>query len=259
MKHVLQNSKIALFTGLFIIVIGTSAWQLQTNAEPAAQDSEQACSGDTTRPGTVYPDKIDLGINTDSILKAAQSAVSAIDFNKIQQQINASLANINFDEINKNIEASMKNIDWDKMKMEVNKAMDEAKAEIAKVNTQEIKASLEKAKAELNSEQFKKQIDLSNLQKEVQESMVKAKKEIEKAKTEIANYRNFVAALQSDGLIKAGEPYKIELKDNVLYINGVKQSNETTEKYRKYYQGKTHFTIYDNKGKNDKEEEGTDL
>lgn len=259
MKHALQNSKIALFAGLFIIVICTSAWQLQINEAPAAQDNEQACSGDTTRPGAVYPDKIDLGINTDSILKAAQAALSAIDFNKMQQQINASLSNINFEEINKNIEASMKNIDWDKMKIEMNKAMDEAKAEIAKVNTKEIKESLEKAKAELKSEQFKQKIDLSNLQKEVQESMAKAKKEIEKAKTEIANYKDFVAALQSDGLIKAGEPYKIELKDNVLYINGVQQTKATTEKYRRYYQGKTHFTIYDNKGKKDKDDdEGTD-
>src|SRR4051794_41126682 len=102
MKHVLQSSKIALYTGLLIIVIGTSAWQLQTDEEPATQDNEQACS-DTTRPGTVYSDKIDLGINIDSIMKAAQTAVSSIDFNKIQQQINASLANINFEEINKNI------------------------------------------------------------------------------------------------------------------------------------------------------------
>ena len=260
MKHVLQNSKIALFAGLFIVVIGASAWQIQTHKEPAAQDSESVSSSDTTRPGAVYPDKINLGINTDSIMKAAQTAVAAINFNNIQQQINASLANINFEEINKNIEASMKNINWDSMKIEVNKAMDEAKVEMAKVDKEQIKESLEKAKAALKSEQFKQQIDLSNVQKEVQESMAKARKEIEKARTEIANYRNLVAALQNDGLIKAGEPYKVELKDNMLYINGVKQSKETTEKYRSYYQGKTHFTIYDNKNhKNEEDNDGTDL
>jgi len=259
MKHVLQNSKIPVFAVLFIVVISTSAWQIQTDKEPPAQDSEQTHS-DTTRPGTVYSDKIDLGVNTDSVMKAAQAAVSAIDFNKIQQQINASLAKINFDEINKNIEAAMKNVDWDKMKIEVSKAMDKAKVEMAKVDKEQIKQSLEKAKAELKSEQLKQHIDLSNMKKEVEESMAKARKEIEKAKVEIANYRSFVAALQQDGLIKAGAPYKIELKDNVLYINGIKQTRETTEKYRKYYQGKTHFTIYDNKGQEDKDEdEGTDL
>jgi hypothetical protein len=90
--------------------------------------------------------------------------------------------------------------------------------------------------------------------------MAKAKKDIEKAKLEIANYRAFIRVLESDGLIKAGEPYKVELKDNVLYINGVQQSKEATEKYRKYYQGKTHFTIYDNKDKGvEEDDEGTEL
>jgi hypothetical protein len=258
MKHVLQNSKIALFAGLFVIVIGTSAWQIHTYQAPAKQDDEQTACNDTTRPGTVYPDQIDLGINTDSILKAAQAALSAVDFNKLQQQINISIAKINIDEINKNIEASMKKVDWNKMKIDVDKAMDEAKLEMAKVDKEQIKESIEKAKAELQSEQFKQQIDLSNIQKEVEESMEKARKEIEKAKTEIANYKSFVSALQKDGLIKAGEAYKIELKDNVLYINGVKQTKATTDKYRKYYGGKTHFTIYDNKHQED-EDEGTDL
>jgi len=255
MKDVLQNSKIALFAGLLIIVICASAWQIHTDTTQTTENTEQVCA-DTTRPGSVYSDKIDLGVNVDSIMKAAQSALSAVNFNKLQQEINASVAKINLEEINKNIEAAMKNIDWEKMKLDVNRAMDEAKVEIAKVNTEEIKKSLEKVKAELNSEQFKKSIDLSNLQKEVQQSMENAKKEIEKAKKEIANYKSFVAALQNDGLIKAGEPYKSELKDGFLYINGVKQTEEITEKYRKYYQGKTHFTIYDSKNNKD---EGTDL
>lgn len=247
MRHAFQISKIALFAGLFIIVIGTSAWQIKTNTPPAKDDSQQL--SDTTRPGAVHPDQIDLGVNTDSIMKAAETAVGAIDFKQLQQQINASLANINFDEINKNIANAMKNVDWEKMKMDVSKAMDEAKVQMAKVNEVQVKASLEKAKAEL------KQVDLSKIQNEVATSMAKARTEIEKSRTEIANYRNFVAALQNDGLIKAGEPYKIELKDNVLYINGVQQSKATTEKYRKFYQDKTHFSIYDNKGK----ENGTDL
>jgi hypothetical protein len=260
MKHVLQNSKVALFAGLFIIVIGASAWQIQTDGKQANESRMQACR-DTTRPGTTYPDQIDLRVNIDSIMKAAQTAISAIDYNKLQQEINAAVAKINFDEINKNIDAAMKNIDWEKMKIDVNKEMDEAKAEMAKVDKEQIKQSLEKAKAELQSEQFKQQIDMSNLQKELEKNMEKARKEMEKAKVEITNYRNFVSALQSDGLIKPGEPYKIELKDNVLYINGVKQSKSTTERYRKYYQGKTNFTLYDNKGKGDKnkDDEGTDL
>src|SRR4051812_32128451 len=111
MKHVLQNSKVALFAGLFIIVISTSAWQIQTDGKQANENSRQNCS-DTTRPGTVHPDKIDLGVNTDSIIIAVQAALSAIDFSKLQQEINVSISKINLEEINKNIEASMKTIDW---------------------------------------------------------------------------------------------------------------------------------------------------
>src|SRR5690348_17127273 len=186
MKDVLQNSKIALFAGLLIIVICSSAWQIHTDTAQTSENNEQVCA-DTTGPGSVYSDKIDLGVNIDSIMKAAQTALSAVDFNKLQQEINVSVAKINLEEINKNIEAAMKNIDWEKMKLDVNKAMDEAKVEKAKANTEEIKKSLAKVKTELNSEQFKKNIDLSNLQEEVAKSMENAKREIEKAKKEIAN------------------------------------------------------------------------
>src|SRR4051812_47672969 len=103
MKHVLQNSKVALFAGLLIIVISTSAWQIHTDGKQANENSKQACN-DTTRPGTVYTDKIDLGVNIDSVMKAAQTTLSAIDLSKLQQEINISISKINVDEINKNIE-----------------------------------------------------------------------------------------------------------------------------------------------------------
>ncbi len=246
MKHVLQTSKIALFAGLFIIVICTSAWQIQGNKGAAEEDYKQA-GADTIGPGAVNIDEIDLGVNSDSMLKAAQTAIAAIDLTKLQQQIKTSLANINFDEMNKNIEVSLNKIDWDKMKVEVDVALDEAKAEMAKVNTKEIKESMEKAMAEMKTEQLNQKINLSNLQNELQESLENAKKEIKKSEVEIANYRALIGALEKDGFIKAGQSYTVALKDNVLYINGAKQSKETTDKYRKYYNGKTNFSIYDSK------------
>ena len=86
MKDVLQNSKIALFAGLLIIVICASAWQIHTDTTQTTKNGEQVCT-DTTGPSTVYSDKIDLGVNVDSIMKAARTALSAVNFNKLQQLI----------------------------------------------------------------------------------------------------------------------------------------------------------------------------
>ena len=72
------------------------------------------------------------------------------------------------------------------------------------------------------------------------------------------NYKDFTNELEKDGLIDKNKAYSLELKDGYLYINGKKQSKETTEKYRKYYMGKDHFKISMD-GKNDHDSEGESL
>ena len=46
-----------------------------------------------------------------------------------------------------------------------------------------------------------------------------------------------------EGLLKAGEDYKIEYKNKELLINGKKQSQQTTDKYRKYFRDNSNITI----------------
>ena len=42
-------------------------------------------------------------------------------------------------------------------------------------------------------------------------------------------------ALDNDGLVDNKKPYKLEVKDGELYINGTKQTKQISKKYRKFY------------------------
>jgi hypothetical protein len=65
---------------------------------------------------------------------------------------------------------------------------------------------------------------------------------MEKAMAEVKLLKEFTDELEKDGLIDKKKGYKVEVKDGELYINGTKQSKETTEKYRKYFK-KDNFSI----------------
>ena len=55
-------------------------------------------------------------------------------------------------------------------------------------------------------------------------------------------------ALQKDGLVDNKKPYKLEIKDGELYINGEKQSKEVTDKYRKYFRNDNYTITNDGDG-----------
>ncbi len=258
MKHVSQNSKIFLFAGLFIISIGASAWQFKGNRQ-VIRESAKETNYDTAGPAANHIDKIDLRLNFDSIMQAAQASIAAIDYNKIQQEVNASLASINFNEINKSIENALKSIDWDKMKTDVAASLDEVKASVATIDTKQLQQELAQIKIQLNSQQFKESINLKGLQQQLQQSMNAAKHGIAEAKKELDNYKALAAALQHDGLLKADQPFKVELKNDELYINDVKQTKQVTEKYRRFYSGKKDFSVFDNGADEDDQPDSTDL
>ncbi len=48
--------------------------------------------------------------------------------------------------------------------------------------------------------------------------------------------------MEKDGLINSKEGFTIEYKNKDLYIDGKKQSEKTTDKYRKYFK-QDHFKI----------------
>ena len=102
------------------------------------------------------------------------------------------------------------------------------------------KNQIEKIK-EIDFEKIK--VELEKVKPEMEKSMQKAKESIEKAKVEIKEYQSFVNALTEDGLIKKGEPYTIEIKEDGLIINGKKQPEAVYNKHRAFLEKHKGTTI----------------
>ena len=109
------------------------------------------------------------------------------------------------------------------------------------INREQLKKSLEEIK-KTNFDDLKKEME--NLKKEMELNkdhltieMDKAKLELLKAKTGLSELKEMTSEMEKDGLLNKKESNTIEFKDKELFINGKKQSQETTEKYRKYFKG----------------------
>lgn len=139
-----------------------------------------------------------------------------VEMPDIQREIKAALAEVNkidFDVINREIRASIEKVDWKQIKAEINDALKEVKVDLDETD-----------------------------KKEINEAIGKAKLGIEKAKKNLTKLKEFTDSLEKDQLINKKKGYKIELKGADMYINGVKQPNEVSNKYRKYFKEKD-YTI----------------
>jgi hypothetical protein len=143
------------------------------------------------------------------------------------KEIDMSKMKMNFDklQLEKEIKDAMKNINMD----EIKKSMEELK----KINFDDVKKQMEQVKKEmaLNKDHFK--VDMEKLKSE----MEKAKMDMLRAKEEMGEVKEMVGELEKDGLLNKNENNSIEYKNKELFINGKKQSAETTEKYKKYFKG----------------------
>jgi hypothetical protein len=178
-------------------------------------------------------------------MKKLDEQMKKLDFSKMEKDINSAIAKIDAEKISKEIEASMAKIDWKKMELEMKQAMEEVK----NIDKVKIKAEMEKVKADLAKQKFDIKIDAEKINKDVKEAMENAKASIGKAKAEIKQMKEFTDELQKDGLIDKSKAYKIQVKDNELYINDKKQPKEVNDKYRKYFK-KDNYTIQSD-GKDD--------
>lgn len=195
----------------------------------------------------------------DKSLLQVDEQLKNIDLTKIQKEIESSLKNVDMEKIMKDVERSLKDIDMDKIlatvnsslkdlklgykQEEVEKALQEAKKEIEKaklemkdVNKEEIKKELENAKKEI--EKSKLEIDKIDMDK----IMSEARAGIDEAKEEMKMTKKLFTELEKDGLINSKEGFTLEYRNKDLYIDGKKQSEKTTDKYRKYFK-KDQFKI----------------
>lgn len=252
MKQLLSWKKIPLLM-LALSIVATVAFA-QSNS-----GNQRHSSADTLPPKQKKVRDLDEALaEIDRSEIELQRAMREIDHEKMEAEIRSAMKNMKVDmaKAKEEMSKAMKEIDMQKINLEVQKAMKEidwekiqedVKTSLAKVDMEKVKADMENAKLEMENVKkidFKKlQEDLAKIGPEVEKAMAKAKVDIEKARTEIINYKNLVNALERDGLLKKGENYTIEYKNNVLKVNGTKLPAESTRRYSEYLHNKKDFTL----------------
>ena len=177
------------------------------------------------------------------IQKDIEASLKSVDMAKIMEDVNRSLKAVDMDKLMADVTSSLNDIDWSEKNEEIEKALKEAKREIEKakleirnIDRDKIEKELDKARLEI--EKSKSEIDKLDLNKIMNE----AREGIDKAKEELKLTKEMFNEMEKDGLINSKEGFTIEYKNKDLYIDGKKQSEKTTDKYRKYFK-QDHFKI----------------
>ena len=177
------------------------------------------------------------------IQKDIEASLKSVDMAKIMEDVNRSLKAVDMDKLMADVTSSLNDIDWGEKNEEIEKALKEAKKEIEKAKLEirdidrgKIEKELDKAKLEI--EKSRTEIDKIDLTK----IMSEAREGIDKAKEELKLTKEMFNEMEKDGLINSKEGFTIEYKNKDLYIDGKKQSEKTTDKYRKYFK-QDHFKI----------------
>ena len=114
--------------------------------------------------------------------------------------------------------------------------IEKAKIEIKSIDKDAIKKDLEKAKKDMEKAKLEiEKIDMDKI-------MAEAKAGIDEAKAELKLTKEMFNEMEKDGLINSKNGFTIEYKNKSLYIDGKKQGEKTTDKYRKYFK-KENFKI----------------
>ena len=177
------------------------------------------------------------------IQKEIEASLKSVDMEKIIKEVNRSLKAVDMDKLLADVTSSLNDINWDGKDEEIEKTLKEAKKEVEKakleirnIDRDKIEKELEKAKKEI--EKSKAEIDKLDLDKIMNE----AREGIDKAKEELKLTKEMFNEMEKDGLINSKEGFTIEYKNKDLYIDGKKQSDKTTDKYRKYFK-QDHFKM----------------
>lgn len=270
MKEFIFKNKKAITSAIAVLLIGGITMSFQDTpfsynrfAVPENQEPKICCKDTVPEKGSdgsmTMKDFDNLQQVLDKSLLQTMEEMKKIDFPKIQKEIEASLKTVDMEKILKDVQLSLKsidldkiladvksslsNIDWADKNEELEKALKEAKKEIEKakleikdLDQEAIKKEMEKAKAEI--EKSKGEMDRIDMDKIMNE----ARDGIDKAKEELNRTKEMFNEMEKDGLIDSKEGFTIEYKNKDLYIDGKKQTEKTTEKYRKYFK-KDHFKI----------------
>ena len=249
MKNVFTFSKPFFLIALFLVFIGSTAWQIDSKSKIYKKNT----FSDTTKPGKHSTHKDAPGVKgfdqamkeLEEAMKKLEIEMKELDMGKIEREVKESMSKVDMKKIREEIRASMDKIDWNKMKEDIDKAMKEAEVSMKQIDLSKLEKEMAELESKLSKQSFDINIDAEKIKMQVEQGMEKAKKGMEKALAELKILEEFTTELEKDGLIDKKKGYKIQVKDGELYINGTKQSKEASDKYRKYYK-KDNFTINTN-------------
>jgi len=189
-------------------------------------------------------------LNTENVQQQVAKAMKEIDFQKMQWEAQAALQKIDQGKMQKDIEkaqAELKNsIGSMKIEMDIRRSLEETKKamnQLKAADMEKVQLEVEKATEELKLQEsvLKENLDRAresinrNLKKDFKEELEKAREGIERAEKELHNYKDMLDEMDKDGLIHSNESYNIEYKKGELYINGTKQTETVTSKYKHYF------------------------
>lgn len=268
MKQFILKHKKAITGALAMLLIGGITMSFQDSplgySKFTGQDDfvYEGCCTDTMpdKEGITMKDFDKLQAQLDKTLGEVGAELKNLDFTKLQKDaMTQALKEVDMDKIMKNVELSLKNIDLDKMMADVSaslknidlnfksaeiekalaeagKEIEKAKLELKEVDKEAIKKELAKAKKEI--EKSKLEIDKIDMNKIMDE----ARAGIDKAKDELKHTKAMFTEMEKDGLINSKAGFIIEYKNKELYIDGKKQDEKITDKYRKYFK-QDHFKM----------------
>lgn len=244
----MKTKRLSIITAVTLgsLALGLVAWKSADSVQPVGYRIRHEITD--TVPNRNYRHREYSAGEIDKAMKEVDRAMSNMNFDfnmdmsKMKKDLKASmdeLAKIDFSQIDKEIKASMKDIDVDVAKT--------VRTALESVNMKEISEQVSNA---LRDVKVNVHIDGDLIAKQVELGMAAARTGIREAKEKLHNMKGLIDALEQDKLIDGKKGYKIETRHGDLYLNGVKQSKEVSDKYRKYF-GDEDMTIRDRNDEDD--------
>lgn len=182
-------------------------------------------------------------VDLSGIRKELEKTMKEVDLDRIRKEIELALKRTDLDKMLTDTKASLSRIETEMGNRSVEKAIEDAKREIEKARLEMKKIDhqmLDKELATAKKEIEKAKIEIDKM--DLERIKAEAKEGIDEAKAELKLTKEMFNEMEKDGLIDSKKGFTIEYKNKILYINGKKQDEKTTDKYRRYIKG-DHFKI----------------
>ena len=177
-------------------------------------------------------------------MKEVNLAMEKIQEEQVMRQLDMEKLQKEMEVVKEKMQKEFRNADWDK---EIKAAMEEAKKatqEIVKINEQQLKAELARAKDEMarNKVNIEKEIarareEMKNNKFHIKESLDNARRQIDATKKEFEGYKVMIQSMEKEGIIKDPKNYRIEYDNGKLIVDGKLLHEAVSNRYKKYFSG----------------------